>query len=129
MKTSRINLLSLAIALASLLISVTALAGSSLGEYLEGKKVSPEYAQAYIRGVGEGISSANAMVENFEKRAPSFCPPPVLIYTDRDYDALLVQFANSSPQIDSLKTSVPALLFLAMKKRFPCDTRRPNTPG
>jgi Rap1a immunity proteins len=75
-------------------------------------------ARMYIRGIGDGISMYNAMVQA-EGGAGVYCPPAKAGLADGQYVAIIKALLKKSPKAKELP--VQGVLLYALKDAFPCN--------
>lgn len=83
------------------------------------EKFSTE-VEAYITGVGSGISFANAMLSS-RKLTELYCAPPNLALTYTNYMDILDREIKENKNKYSLDTPVEAILLVGLQKVFPCE--------
>src|ERR1700721_4297940 len=64
-------------------------AGAFIAEYKDGSNI---YARLYIRGVGEGLSWYNSLVDTEHMGKPAYCEPEHLAIVVAQYVSLLWAF-------------------------------------
>jgi hypothetical protein len=90
-------------------------AQSFITEYKDGSNI---YARLYIRGVGEGLSWYNSLVDTEHMGKPAYCEPEHLALVDAQYVSMMRAFLTKYPNTKTMP--VPLVLLYALKDTFPC---------
>jgi hypothetical protein len=90
-------------------------AGAFITEYKDGSNI---YARLYIRGVGEGLSWYNSLVDTEHMGKPAYCEPEHLALVDAQYVSMMRAFLTKYPNTKTMP--VPLVLLYALKDTFPC---------
>ena len=90
-------------------------AGGFIAEYKDGSNI---YARLYIRGVGEGLSWYNSLVDTEHMGKPAYCEPEHLAIVDAQYVSMMRAFLTKYPNTKTMP--VPLVLLYALKDTFPC---------
>jgi hypothetical protein len=89
-------------------------AGDFVTDYKDGSSIS---ARLYIKGVGEGLSFYNSLVDK-EHGKPAFCEPEHLAIVDAQFVSMMREFITKYPNTKTMP--VPLVLLYALKDTFPC---------
>ncbi len=105
-----------------LLIAVAAPADASyVSTYQEMRRLSAEVSDTYLRGIGEGIMSGNALAS--QRGSGFYCQPNNLVLDPSNYHQILM---DQVEHMDSRGTSlegvpVSLVLLLGLMRTFPCS--------
>ena len=106
-----------------LLIAVGSPAHASyVSTYQEMRSLSTEVADTYIRGIGEGIMSGNALAA--QRGAGFYCQPKNLVLDPSNYHQILMDQVQDMNSRNTPLEDVPVslILLLGLIRTFPCST-------
>lgn len=102
-------------------LSMNGARATSIDNFEMLRKSNPQLAEAYMLGVGNGLSWANSALEQ-RSDTPLFCPPSDVRFTYRDYIEISEQQLSALKRSNMIVPGMPIdfVLYLGLAEKYPC---------